>query len=709
MSLLLLRPLGTATPGTATPGTPSPEPSYPGVPTIHARVAWRSSAMSSLDWLGGTSWIDGGTAISATSTWATQTNYTYGGGTAMRCTSTGTATSGVDYPLSDTFEGGITYRFRVALRNSEEVRLRLGTASDYALATATVGAYDWTTVDWTPAANRTSVYASLQCDSATTFRFDHAEVYEAWDDVTLEELRVSRGSRFDGAAEAPGSIDFTILDPDEVYTPRNTASGLYGYVDVGRKVHIRASYQNVLYPLAYGTIDTVTPDPWSRKVVFHAEDGLAELGGYQTSHAFYVQDAYHVARLAALTDEALSAAQLDLATDSLESDTFVNGVDETRNLLDHLQDLNEATGSIHVAVPHVEAVRPWRYTTISRVELTSDRVDRTIADADIKTLSGIDARKESLITRQKVSWLGYEPRPSQVVAYANADNPYWTYADPEYGSSDTPQPEAIYKMRRVWKIERGVNKKGEKWKRRRRVRRLRRVGKRLVDTVLPIDIAAGGSAVTSVDFLMPMADVSVDWDDTADSTSLDLSIEPARLVMTFSASSADSITAITVTASPHRPTDEASYTANTASPVLVRDGGDIDNEHIGSGGQAAGLAEYITWRYGSGRLRPSLVLQHLPSLQISARVGQHLKVSADRWHLSEVPFVVRSLEHEFSAGGYEYLLTLGLEELPSGGHWLRLDGSEGLLSTYGAFNVLAFYGDGFYTGDYADDPWVLAY
>ena len=282
----------------------------------------------------------------------------------------------------------------------------------------------------------------------STIRFDHVEIYEAADDVTLASLRVTRGSRFDGGKESPGTIDFSILDPDATYTPRNTASPLYPWVNAGRKVHIRATRDGRLYGIAYGIVSSVTPDPDTKSVSFTCGDGLSELDQYTVSRSFATTLSYREARAAALSEEALGTAQHSLATDSLEASPFIDGTDAETSLLDYLDELNEATGSIHYCAPHVEAVRPWRYVTVTRPTLTDARTGTTI-DEDFQRLSDVDARDESLITRQRVTWVGYEYRGSQVVAEATSAVPYLVYTDELYGSTDYPEPEDVFALKRV--------------------------------------------------------------------------------------------------------------------------------------------------------------------------------------------------------------------------------------------------------------------
>ena len=507
----------------------------------------------------------------------------------------------------------------------------------------------------------TDVYASIQSGEAAAnhLRFDHAEVYESDDDVILETLTVTRGSRFDGGAEVPGRIDFSVLDPDDVYTPRNTASPLTGLVLPGRPVHIRATYDGRLYPLAYGIVRTITPDPSSKTVSFGCEDGLSELDDYTVSRPFSADVAAYDLRAAVLAVEALAADQHDIATDSIEASRLVDGTDADVSVLDYLDGLNEATGTVHLCAPHVEAIRPWRYRTITRPSLTDDRAGTFITD-DFQTLSDVSASDESLITRQRVSWVGYEHRPSQVVVEATETTPYWTYADADYGSSDNPEPEDIFRLRRV---------RGRK---RRSRRRLKKVGRRFVDSVVPIAFTAGESKVITLDFLVPMQDVAVTTTDGGNVTS-SLVTEPGRVTITLTASDADTVTGVSVTAMPHIPLNEQEELEESSA---TREGSPIDSSLLPNGGMAAGLASYITWRYGSGRLRPSVIDQHHPMRQLTTDVGSHVTLTAARWFIDGEDYVVRSVEHSVSGGGLEWQTSYGLEELPAGPRsWFTLDGS----------------------------------
>ena len=55
-------------------------------------------------------------------------------------------------------------------------------------------------------------------------------------------------------------------------------------------------------------------------------------------------------------------------------------------------------------------------------------------------------------------------------------------------------------------------------------------------------------------------------------------------------------------------------------------------------------------------------------------LGSRILLTADRWHLDAVLFTVRGITHEVSQGGWSWISTYQLEELPTGTRWLTLDG-----------------------------------
>jgi len=660
MSILLWRP----SEGTATP-TPGVEPTFPPVPLLQTRIAWRGGALTMVDYDGSdtTGWVTAGTAVSGPASSITSTESdSFGGGSSLEVVTGGTAASGVDFPVGGTAVSGRTYRYRVGLKSisgSTSTALRVGNASDFAASTATITTgWAWYTLDWTPGTAVTDAWVSVQNGAAATqtTRLDHPEVYEALDEVAIDALRVQRGSRYDGGAEAPGTFDLSLLDPDGTYTPRNSASSLADVIGPGPKVHIRATYGGRLYPVAYGVIRNVAFDPFSKRLTIDGEDGLFELDQFETARAFSTDTVYHEVRQAVLTAEALTAAELDLTTDSLESDTFSDGTDSTMSLLAYLESLNETTGTLHYCAPHVEAIRPWRYTTISRASLTNDD-SGAVMDDDFQRVEDVYLRDEAQVKSQRVTWTGYERRPSQVVVQATStatwQDAYWTYTDERYGTTLAPygdQPPPLTDPGRAQ----------TSW----------------AEAAVPFTVPDGETKTVHIEFLVPMQDISADVTSSPGTAITTTSVsEPYRHTVFITAAGADeTVSDITITASPRIPDAQQDVTIGSSASTLRQDV--IDSSHIVSGGQARGVAEYVAWRYGAARYRPVVTDQHQPVRQLTHDIGAHLTLSADRWLIDADRYVVRTIEHDVR--GLEWETTFGLEELPDSTGWVTLDSDRGL-------------------------------
>lgn len=632
MSMLLIRP----STGTGAPESPVP-------PVLHARIAWRTSSFTVLPWDGSTTtgWTTDGSVLSGPVTSLSSTSSdSFGGGSSLEMVTAGTAASGVDYALTGTFTSGRTYRLRAGVKNvsgSTSLVLRLGNAADSASSTATITTgWAWYTVDWTPSDDRTDAVVSLRNGAAATqtTRLDHVEVYEALDEISIDSLTVGRGASFDGSTEPPGTISLGVLDPTDTYTPRNTASPLYGLVRPRRRVHVRATHNGRLYAVAYGVIRSVTPDPSRRAVIITAEDGLRELDGYSTYRSFTSDLTYAQARAAALSSEALAATQHTLATDSIEGSSFFDGTEDTVGLMDYLARLNAATGSIHWCAPHVEAARPWRYRTMTRTTLTGAAASISI-DEDFQTLDEVTLWDEALVTRQRASWRGYEQLTTQAVATATPDTDGWRFADDEWGMPGEP--------------------------------------------LMPITLASAESRSIFVNFSWPMEDLSVALVASGtSSTSLQTWSQSARIDIT--AGTAITVAGVVLTATPWRPLGDREVTVTSGTPVV--EGSSIDPTYVASEPMATGRAAYVAWRYGTERLRPTLVDKHQYTRQLTLDVGSRVLLSADRWKVDAVRMVVRSISHEVSSGGFQWLTTYGLEELPTALEWLTLgDGFRSLDSS----------------------------
>jgi len=226
--------------------------------------------------------------------------------TLLRCAelvTTASVSSGGSYPLGiRKFTNGRTYRVLMAAKRASggtSVQLVLGsggTPGDVGGTSITLTT-GWVlySANWTPTADRTDAIVALRnlAAAVVTVRIGFVEVYEALDELTgsandLASMRWGRGDNFASSSSAPGTIALTVRDVDtsHKYTPWNTAGTLYGSLEPGRKVWGRATLSGAIYPLFYGTIRQIVPDPYAAQTVIMAEDPLYDMSRTSVSVGF---------------------------------------------------------------------------------------------------------------------------------------------------------------------------------------------------------------------------------------------------------------------------------------------------------------------------------------------------------------------------------------------------------------------------------------
>lgn len=190
---------------------------------------------------------------------------------------TATLNSGVSYPIPYRFRAGITYSVSVWLKSTLgnlNVRAGLassGTPADIASSGANITA-SWAqyTFTWTPSADRTDGVFFVRTTTAATAT------------VRIDAIGVNPGATANTYIEAPTR----------------------GQLVPGRPVHIYATFSAVDYPMFYGFIERLTPDPTDRTVAITCYDVLrrfAETDIVVPAHT-YVQRSARDFRREALED-----------------------------------------------------------------------------------------------------------------------------------------------------------------------------------------------------------------------------------------------------------------------------------------------------------------------------------------------------------------------------------------------------------------------
>ena len=616
-----------------------------------------------------------------------------------------TAGSGVNYALGNRrFISGRTYRLRAAIKRVSGggvavLRLgSIGTALDRATSglTSITTSWAWYTVDWTPSADRTDVALAISNNTSSgaivTMRIADVEVYEAVDDLGTDAGEMTWTLSLDGSID-PATVE--VLNESGKYDPRNTSSPLYGSVVPRKRIWARSVYGNVLYPGFFGTITTVEPRPLDGKVDLIAESVMADLARGRFASSFIENVSYYTVRgrvLAAvlnrdpwLENSTTGASRRARYLHGPEGNNFYTGTDGVVGALDVLDDLNEATGSQHYIQPSVHAMILWKYTSKARTQITDTNSDFTI-DEDFVGLSGVRLTHEALENYQQVPWQAFEMGPvpeddtngngsgtvAQAVAlgvgYGDVQvdlDPYLHYTREAYGDNgDVPEP--TYK---VTKRRRRFDRNGDR--KRDRGRRFVKKRQRIYhDPFVPFTIAEGEVRRIAFDFALPVSGPVMSIQGPAGVTAItvtEVEKSPNRYVLDLSAAADTVVDYIIVNGTVWTPLDEeeAIVTSGSGEESGAYPGPGFSTPYIPSAGDAEGLGAYRNWRYGDARLRPTLELgvgQIATAVQLTP--SHHITLSAVRWNIDSLLFLVKSVSFSVSSGGLAWSVSADLEELP---------------------------------------------
>jgi hypothetical protein len=341
-------------------------------------------------------------------------------------------------------------------------------------------------------------------------------------------------------------------------------------------------------------------------------------------------------------------------------------------------------------MPSVHANIGWVYTTVDRATLTDDSSDHTI-DEDFTDLTGVRLTHEALENRQEVPWQAYEKLPppgADETGYGNVmlaydptvygtlgddvnEGPYLSYTDEQYGTDDAhPDPRWKYgwMTRKRWRDRR---RRGLKVPRRTRV---------YPDAFVPFTMEAGEVRRIVLDFAIPISGMQVYYDGTTGATGIETDyIEQRvdRLVVDLRCVTDDNVDFFGVVGTPWLPLDDLTATAQEYESQAdhgIHPGPTLSTAYVPSKAAAEGIGAYRNWRYGEPRLRPTL---HLGIGQVATSVAvdptDHVTLSADRWRIDSLLFMVRGGSWSVTHGGLVWSCDLDLEELPTHTDWFILD------------------------------------
>jgi hypothetical protein len=642
---------------------------------------------------------------------ARSTSEAFAGSACARITSGTTHLGGAGFVMGGRFIAGRTYRARVAMKSISgttgwyiDMYDTATTEDHFTLHTVTT---DWAvyTYDWTPNAdcNNLGIYIIHSGTTNSVLAIDEVEVYEAHDELGTDAADLTWTRSLDSI----GTATVEVLNTSGKYDPRYSSSALYGSVAPGRRLMIRSVYEEALRAHFYGTVTTVEPRPWDNVVDLVAEDMMGDFARGRFASSFIENVSYYRVRgrvIAAvlnhdpwLEDSTTGASHRARFLHGPEGNNFYVGTDDVSGALDVLEDMNEATGSIHYIQPDPHAMVGWKYTSKARTQVTDSASDFTI-DEDFVNLSGVRYTHEALENYQRVPWQGYEMGPvpeddtngngsgtiAQAIvlgqSYTDTQldlDPYLHYTREEYGDNgDIPEPTYKVTKRRRQGDRKGDKKRG---KGRRFVKKKQRI---YPDAFVPFTIATGEVRRITFDFALPVSGPILHIDGPAGVTTItttEVEKSPNRYVLDLSASADTVIDYVTVTGTAWTPLDEEEAVVSSGTDAIAGSfpGPGFSTPYIPSAGDAEGLGAYRNWRYGEARMRPTLELgvgQVATAVQLTP--SHHITLSADRWRIDSVLFLVLGATWSVSDTGRDWRTTVELEELPAHDDFFVWDTNE---------------------------------
>lgn len=581
-----------------------------------------------------------------------QTSGGYFGAECGRLVTTGSNGSGMNWDLGLTkFTQGRRYRARARLRSisgSTSARLRLGslgTGADRGDSTVTITS-SWALyeVDWVPSADRTDAELAITNGSAAaaTFDVDGVEIFEALDDVSDDAfdmpgapaLRYGRGVAFDGSGMAQGFANVRLVNDDGKYSKENASGALYGLLDAGKLVLIRADYDGAPYPLFAGSLGRIVPSPMSASVDLICRDPLHDLARDQI-HKPMTDEQIHDARELALTGTGVGQLRQNMASESgpIETLRVYRGTDD-KPVLAYFDELNAATGSLYFVRPSIYANKAWELVVRDRTVHSDGTTTSEHWNDDMADVAGYDVTDEALVNRQRVDVTSYS-RPSNL--------PVIEAWDPE-AHSPVDDPDGAFYFT-------GTPATGT-----------------APTEVLPLTIPANETRVLHFSFSLPLEDMSLVTSYASGDATETLEAYPSRCVVTLVAGSSGAVlNAVGIwgralTEQPLNDVDERDE--ESAWLYGEHEGGRISSPYLQHPAYAAGIALWRIWRYAVSRARPTISIEQDYDRQLTREVADRIEVTLARLSISAKPYVILSFETVVTENARDWRTTYHVEELP---------------------------------------------
>lgn len=558
--------------------------------------------------------------------------------TCAELVTTATNGSGCNMPswLQGPFLSGHTYRFSIWLKSvsgttSAKILIgSLGTPADRASATMTLTT-SWVRyqVEWTPSANRGDVQLNVTNNAASimTARLAVATVIDTVFDLAPYLIRLSytRGGSFFGSGEAIGSSTLRLDNKDGRFTIDNASSPLFGTQYANCEVHVRASYANKIYALCYGRLIRQSYIPADLEVEWELRDDLelVERGDFYPAGVWESILGY---RNTIWSTVGFPPETIEIGSASPEWDEVLAGDTMRASLLGELEELNTATRSTHFMEPNPSLWILGKYRSLPRTDFQSGSAVETFND-DIAEFTNYDSVDESLI-----GTISAQARPRR--PYPDVDEVIWT-------AQTVPILVPANTMR----------------------------------TIYPDSHVDRAASITAS---------FVAYDDappTAFTGSIIVSNSGARIEIHAAAAHDAYISSLTLLGTIWHvvAADAATASATTIFPTY---GGrrvkqEISSEFLVSTTVAQGLVDYIVWRYGAGRPRPTINVENRFPSQMLRQIGDRIALTFPKLSLSAKEYLITHLQTTVDINGRLWTTDYELEEAPPTATLFTIGGSAG--------------------------------
>lgn len=435
-------------------------------------------------------------------------------------------------------------------------------------------------------------------------------------------LTITRSVDFMGGAGSPSDCRLSLDNSDNFFT-RGSSSPVSANLHPGRQLRIEAIYNSITYPIFHGWIRRIVPIPGlPGRAEIIAEDALFRFSR-RDSGVQLLSRSLSDFRAALLTGIGEPSNRRDLSLSGPESTFLPTGADQ-QDIQSVLGEINNGTGTIHFIRPKTVANNLWEYVTIDRLTMLVTPSVATYAADQIESWGQYDTNDEALINRQYV----------EAMPYVSSDG-----------------LELLWERRGSFNVAAGETRViYARWSDPIRIGR----GKRPADRIEFIG-GQSGTVTRSINFYSTSAEITY-----------------------LGGASGGTVTNPQLYGRPMQPEGLGAVRRQDSASIAAYGewlGPEVTSSYIGSDDEAAGLASYRVFRYGTPRSKPVIPLKRntFPDM-FQREPGQRIIASNGKLGITNMNFLIEGLTLAMDAGG-SWSLALSCEEVVATQSFFTIGGS----------------------------------